>query len=150
LPQLQQGALSGNSENAKAAQDFVQQIAGSSMKDFDMEYPEGPTVKDKALAQEKLILNDVKEASNLFSFMDNSDRLEAVKNNLTKYVDDNPQYKGKKLSDVLIAIAGLTETADSTINLMIQKLKESEPPEKTESNSSNIIFYRRRNSKHVY
>ncbi len=135
LPQLQQGALSGNSENAKAAQDFVQQIAGSSMKDFDMEYPEGPTVKDKALAQEKLILNDVKEASNLFSFMDNSDRLEAVKNNLTKYVDDNPQYKGKKLSDVLIAIAGLTETADSTINLMIQKLKESEPPEKMEENT---------------
>lgn len=134
LPTLQQGALSGNSENAKAAQDFVQQVAGSSMKNFDMEYPEGPTVKDEALAQEKLILDDVKKASNLFSFNDNSKKLEAVKNNLIKYVDDNPQYKGKKLSDVLIAIAGLTETADSTINLMIQELKESEPPEKMEEN----------------
>lgn len=134
LPQLQQGALSGTSESAKAAQDFVQEIAGSSMKNFDMEYPEGPTVKDKALAQEKLILNDVKKASNLFGFMDDSDKLEAVKNNLIKYVDNNPQYKGKKLSDVLIAIAGLTETADSTINLMIQELKESEPPEKMEEN----------------
>jgi len=130
LPQLEQGALSGNSENAKAAQDFVQQIAGSSMKDFDMEYPEGPTVKDKALAQEKLILDDIKGASRLFGIMDDSNKLEAVKNNLIKYVDNNPQYKGKKLSDVLIAIAGLTETADSTINFMIQELKESEPPEK--------------------
>ena len=126
LPQLQQGALSGTSESAKAAQDFVQQVAGSSMKDFDMEYPEGPTVKDEALAQEKFILDDIKEASRLFGFMDDSNKLEAVKNNLIKYVDNNPQYKGKKLSDVLIAIAGLTETADSTINLMIQELKELE------------------------
>jgi hypothetical protein len=88
LPQISSGSLSGGSAAALAAQDAVMKLAGQAMEGYDFVDDGKPTEKQTAIEFNNMLINDIKDATNIGGLFDDTKKL-----NATKLVLD--QYKAK-------------------------------------------------------
>ena len=130
LPQISSGSLSGGSAAALAAQDAVMKLAGQAMEGYDFVDDGKPTEKQTAIQFNNMLINDIKDATNIGGILDDTDKLNATKLVLDQYKAKYDKYKSSPYSEILLAIINSSNTADANVNKVLQQLIKEETPKK--------------------
>ena len=130
LPQISSGSLSGGSAAALGAQDAVMKLAGQAMEGYDFVDDGKPTEKQTAIEFNNMLINDIKDATNIGGILDDTDKLNATKLVLDQYKAKYDKYKSSPYSEILLAIINSSNTADANVNKVLQQLIKEETPKK--------------------
>ena len=126
LPQISSGSLSGGSAAALGAQDAVMKLAGQAMEGYDFVDDGKPTEKQTAIQFNNMLINDIKDATNIGGILDDTDKLNAAKLVLDQYKAKYDKYKSSPYSEILLAIINTSGTADANVNKALQQLIKEE------------------------